>query len=270
MKILVLGSSGQIGNCVCNFLRNKNHEVFTWDIKDSQDQDLAKYNPELIRIMTECDFVYYFASDVGGAKYLEKYQDSFDFINNNMLIMINVFDALRQTGKPFIFTSSQMADIRQSTYGILKVIGEKMTAKLNGLAVRLWNVYGRETDEEKFHVITDFIKMAKMHNRIKVRTDGSESRQFLAAEDLCDCLEILTQNFDSLDKSKNYHITNFEWIKISRIAEIISSLSGCEIEYSDRKDKTQMNSMNPPDEYILNFWQPSISIEDGIKRLYYE
>ena len=29
-----------------------------------------------------------------------------------------------------------------------------------------------------------------------------------------------------------------------------------------------MNLMNKPDEYILNFWQPRISIEDGIKLLY--
>ena len=269
MKILVLGSSGQIGKPICSHLIQDGHNVIEWDIKNSIDQDLSKYNAALEDTMSQSDFIYYFASDVGGAKYLEKYQNSYDFINNNMLMMINEFGALKNTNKPFIFTSSQMADIYASTYGLLKLIGEKLSSDLNGLTVRLWNVYGEETDEEKFHVITDFIKMAKNNNQIKVRTNGKESRQFLSVDDLYKCLITLTSNFDKLDKTKNYHITSFKWTSIAEIAKIISDLSGCEVIFSDGEDKTQMNAMNKPDEHILNFWSPSISIEDGIKKLYY-
>lgn len=268
MKIMVLGSSGQVGYPVCKFLQKQGYSIVEWDIKNGPHQDLTKNNTDLKNEMKNCDFVYYFASDVGGAKYLEKYQDSYDFINNNMNMMNNVFSALKETSVPFIFTSSQMASIHESTYGTLKLIGEKLCAKLNGLTVRLWNVYGKETDEEKFHVITDFIKMAKTENKVKVRTDGQESRQFLSVDDLCECLLILTKNFDSLDKSKNYHITSFSWVKISEIANIISELSGCLVEYSNRKDQTQMNYMNKPDEYILNFWKPTTTIYEGIKKLY--
>jgi nucleoside-diphosphate-sugar epimerase len=49
-------------------------------------------------------------------------------------------------------------------------------------------VYGKEHDEEKSHVITDFIKMAKQDGVIKMRTDGTESRQFLYADDACEAL----------------------------------------------------------------------------------
>lgn len=268
MKILVLGSSGQIGSEVCKFLLENGHTVFTWDIKDSQDQDLTKHNPKLLDTMKESDFVYYFASDVGGAKYLEKYQDSYQFIYNNITMMNNVFSALKEANKPFIFTSSQMADIKESTYGTLKIVGEKLSKSINGLSIRLWNVYGKESYEEKSHVITDFIHMAKTQGIIKVRTDGRESRQFLAAEDLYNCLIFLTQNFNSLDKDKNYHITSFNWTSIREIANIISEISGCKIEYGEKKDQTQMNYMNEPDKYILNFWQPLIKIQDGIKNLY--
>lgn len=268
MKILVLGSSGQIGSKICKNLKEDGFSVIEWDIKNSINQDLSKPNKNFDEIVDSADFVYYFASNVGGAKYLEKYQDSYEFIADNLNIMTNVFSVLKKTKKPFIFTSSQMADIKESTYGTLKIVGEKLSKAIGGLSIRLWNVYGEEPYEEKSHVITDFIHMAKTQGVIRVRTDGRESRQFLAVEDLYNCLIFLTQNFSSLNKDKNYHITSFNWISIREIANIISEISGCKIEYGEKKDKTQMNYMNKPDPYILNFWKPLISIEDGIKNLY--
>jgi nucleoside-diphosphate-sugar epimerase len=270
MKILILGSSGQLGSYATLYFRQKQHEVIEWDILNSFEQDLRVFNSNLIATMINSDFVLYFASDVGGAKYLEKYQDSYDFINNNMSIMRIVFDALKTTKVSFIFTSSQMADIPDSTYGNLKLIGEKLTKNLNGLCVRLWNVYGSEHDEEKSHVITDFINMAKYNNKIITRTDGNESRQFLYVEDFCDCIYTLIKNYNELNKNKNYHITSFEWNTIKDVARIISKISNCGVEYSDRKDLTQKNSMNVPDSYILKFWNPKITLEEGIKKLYYD
>ena len=84
-----------------------------------------------------------------------------------------------------------MAEMSHSSYGMLKALGEKMSRDINGLVVKFWNVYGKEHDEEKSHVITDFIKMAKEEGEIKMRTDGTESRQFLYADDACEALLIL-------------------------------------------------------------------------------
>jgi nucleoside-diphosphate-sugar epimerase len=267
MKILVLGSAGQIGKSTVDFLKQKNHDVIEWDIVTDESHDLRKYNEKLKEEIINSDFIYYFASDVGGAKYLENKQNSFDFIYNNMMIMCNTFTLLSECKKPFIFTSSQMAELYHSTYGLLKLLGEKMTNDIGGLVVRLWNVYGIENDEEKSHVITDFVKMAKNNGIITMRTDGEESRQLLYAEDCAECMLNLTERYDILDKSKNYHITSFEWIKIKEVADIISELTGCSVEIGKNKDKTQMNAMNPPDTYILNFWQPKTKLKDGIKSI---
>ena len=271
MKILVLGSEGQIGKPTCKYLREQGHEVIEFDCKiDPINQELIlPYNQtDLLDRMEECDFCYYFASNVGGAKYLEKHQDSFDFIVENMMIMTNVFRVLHLLGKPFIFTSSQMAELSYSTYGMLKLLGEKMANDIGGLVVRLWNVYGPEYDQEKSHVITDFCKMAKSNKLINMRTDGKESRQLLYVEDCAECLLTLTNLYDTLDKTKNYHITNFNWVSISHVADIIAKISGCQVQYGMNKDKTQMNAMNDPDRYILNFWSPKTSLEDGIKKIY--
>lgn len=267
MKILVLGSEGQIGKPTCKYLESQGHEVIRFDKKTDIYQDLSE-GWSVWDDLDECDFVYYFASNVGGAKYLEKYQHTFEFIEDNLRIMVNTFTALKETKKPFIFTSSQMAELPYSTYGQMKLLGEKMTKDLGGLAVRLWNVYGYEDEEEKAHVITDFCKMAKREGKIKMRTDGEESRQLLYAEDCAKALLTLTEKYDTLDRNKNYHITNFEWVKIKEVAEILSKHTGCEVEYGTNKDMTQMNAMNDPDPYILELWKPETKLEEGIIKIY--
>lgn len=270
MRILVLGSAGQIGAPTCKFLREQGHEVVEYDIVDDPDQyDLRIANRNLLDALKDVDFVYYFASDVGGAKYLASRQDTYEFIDNNMRIMSHVFTRLKATGKPFIFTSSQMAELDHSTYGLLKRLGEKMTTDIGGLFVRLWNVYGPEAEGEKSHVITDFVKMAKETGTIKMRTDGVESRQLLYAEDCARAFLTLTENYDELDKSKNYHITNFEWVSIAEVAKTVALIHGdCEIIYGKAIDNTQKNAMNDPDPYILNYWQPRTSLYEGITKIY--
>ena len=151
---------------------------------------------------------------------------------------------------------------------MLKSLGEKITHDLGGLVVKFWNVYGYETDPEKSHVITDFIKMAKSEGIIKMRTDGVESRQFLYADDACEALLTLSKEYNILDKTKDYCITSFEWNKVYEIANILDVLSSCEVIPSDKKDKTQRNAMNEPNNYIKKYWSPKTSLEKGIMKLY--
>lgn len=270
MRILVLGSAGQIGAPTVKYLRENGHDVIEYDIVDDPDQfDLRIANRNLLDAMNVCDFVYYFASDVGGSKYLEKYQDTYEFIDNNMRIMSHVFTRLKATEKPFIFTSSTMADLDHSTYGLLKRIGEKLTADLGGLCVKLWNVYGPEQDGDKAHVITDFVNMAKDTGTIKMRTNGEESRQLLYVEDCSQALLTLTENYNLIDRTKNYHITNFEWIPILEVAKTVALIHGnCEIIQGKGTDKVQLATKSIPDPHILKYWQPTTSLYEGITKIY--
>lgn len=270
MKILILGSAGQIGRYLTKFISHLGHEVHEWDIVYSEEQDLRVRQDGFIRALVNCDFCFYLASDVGGAKYLEKAQSSFQFIYNNMAMMNNVFSALKETKKPFLFTSSQMAELSFSTYGQLKLLGEKMAKDIGGLPVRLWNVYGAEPTSEKSHVISDFCNMAKAGKDIVLRTDGLESRQMLYVIDCADAFVTLMNNYAYLDKSQNYHITTFHWVTIREIAEIVSRISGCKVVPGARKDATQANAMNNADPYILNWWRPVTSLEEGILKVYNE
>lgn len=269
MKHLVLGSSGQIGNYVVEYFKAHGEDVIEFDIQRSIDEDIRISNNIILENrIKDCDIIHFLAFDIGGAKYLEKYQNSYTFISNNMKIMVNVFEFVKKYNKPIIFASSQMSELTHSTYGQLKSIGEKITKDLGGIAIRLWNVYGYESFEEKAHVITDFIKMAKYDGVIKMRTDGTESRQLLYAEDCAECMLMLSKNYHTLNKDKNYHITSFEWVTIMDVANIISDISNCKIESSNKKDNTQKNAMNNADDYILNLWKPKTSLKDGIYKLY--
>jgi len=269
MKILVLGSEGQIGKPVCEFLFKSGHTVLRFDIKIAEAHDLRKYTRALESGVEWADFVYYFASDVGGSKYLESKQDSFEFIRDNLAIMQNTFGVLEKYKKPFVFTSSQMAEQPDSTYGNLKLIGERYTKSLGGMFIRLWNVYGKEEDEEKSHVITDFISQAK-NGKIQCRTNGEEERQFLHVDDFCRCILTLTERYEEIDKSHNIDISSFQWTKIKDLADICCILFPCVAEFSDRYDQTQKNYKNDPKRDILKFWQPQISLSEGIKKIVLE
>lgn len=268
MKYLVLGSAGVIGKPLCNHLRSEGHEVIEFDIENSETEDLRLYqNPWLRKCIEQCDFIFFLSWDVGGSLYLEKYQDSYEFIQNNLKIITNTFEAIRIANKPFIFASSQMANMSYSTYGITKMLGEKLTQALNGLTVKFWNVYGYEHDLNKSHVITDFILKAKNTGIIDMRTDGTESRQMLYADDCSECLYQLSKVYSELDKTKNYHITSFEWNTVAEIAEIIAGCyQGATIIAGDKVD-IQKDLRNTPDPHILTYWQPKVSLRQGIRKI---
>lgn len=268
-RFLILGSAGQIGTYLTNYLIEKNYQVDTFDIEDSIHEDLRTHNNKLLeQKVKNSDFIFFLAFDVGGSRYLNKYQHTYEFIDNNMKIMTNTFQLLKKYNKPFIFTSTQMSNMVHSPYGLLKLVGEKLTISLGGLFVKLWNVYGIEKDLEKSHVITDFILKAKETNIIDMISDGSELRQFLYAKDCCDCLLRLSDLYSELSRDEEYHISSFKWNSIVEIAEIVSSkINSSKIIPANKKDLVQKNMKNEPNKYILKFWQPETSIEEGIQRI---
>jgi nucleoside-diphosphate-sugar epimerase len=263
-NILVLGSSGQIGNSLCNFLRKKNYNVFEFDIERIKNEDL-RIKDVLDKILLDVDFVFFLAFDVGGSRYLEKLEKTFEFIENNSKIMVNTFESLNKSKKPFIFASSQMSNMSYSSYGVLKMLGEYYTKSLDGIVVKFWNVYGIETNEEKSHVITDFIKMSR-NGKIKMRTDGEEFRQFLYADDCSEALEIMMNNYTDINRGESIDITNFEWTKILDLANIISNIQKCEVVKGESVD-LQKDKQNEPNNYILNYWRPKTSLEEGVKNI---
>ena len=274
-NILVLGSSGQIGHHFCHYLEKKKYNVLKFDILDGKKYDLRiNNNIKLIKLLKKSSYIFFLAFDVGGSRYLKKYQNSSRFILNNLKIMNNTFELLSKYKKPFLFASSQMSNMTYSNYGLLKLIGEKISSSLNGNSVKFWNVYGIEKDLSKSHVITDFILMSLKNKKIKMMTNGAESREFLHADDCSIGLEVIMNNHTKFKlQNKELHLTTGKETKIIEIAKIIQRIAkkddfNINIFKGKKKDTVQRNRKNKYNQYLSKFWKPKVNIEAGIKEIY--
>tara|TARA_X000001036_G_C20692174_1_gene809766 strand:+ start:3602 stop:4462 length:861 start_codon:yes stop_codon:yes gene_type:complete len=275
--VTVLGSSGQIGAYLTTYLRDKGYKVYEHDIVRSPLEDMTYFpNQILERKIEDSDFVFFLAFDVGGSRYLAKYQHTFDFINNNTRLMAQTFGFLEKYKKPFVFASSQMSNMSYSPYGVLKRVGELYTRSLKGLTVKFWNVYGIEYDEEKSHVITDFIRKGfEIENggTIEMLTDGTEERQFLYAEDCCEALEEVMNSFSNFKIDDELHITSFNTTTIKEVAQIIMGQFNMiekvvHFKPAEAKDTVQQNKKNEANTYITGWWLPKTTIQKGIAKVF--
>ena len=274
MKITILGSSGQIGAYLSEYLSRKGHIIREFDIVNGGHQDMTIIpNPYLENAIEESDFVFFLAFDVGGSRYLKKYQHTFDFVNNNTRLMTNAFGLLEKYKKPFVFASSQMSNMSYSPYGTLKRVGELYTESLGGLIVKFWNVYGIEKDHDKAHVITDFIRKGFEEGDFEMMTDGEELRQFLYAEDCCEGLEAVMKNYNQFYSDDPLHITNFDYTSIREVAIIIENefrLIGKTVNITpgQASDSVQLDKRNEADRFIEKFWSPKTDLETGISKVF--
>ena len=275
MKVTILGSEGQIGAYLSEYLTNKGHEVTGIDVVYGPENDLrVTPNTYVESKIKDADFVFFLAFDVGGSRYLKKYQHTFDFVNNNTRVMANTFRLLKRYNKRFVFASSQMSNMSYSPYGVMKRVGELHTTALKGLTVKFWNVYGIEKDMEKAHVITDFIRRGFEEGEFEMLTDGTEERQFLYAEDCCEALETVMECYSDFKPEDPLHITSFNSTSIAQIAAIIQGQFNLidrfdvKIKPGLAKDSVQMDKRNEADTYISGWWLPKTSIDQGIAKVF--
>ena len=283
-RVTILGSSGQIGAYLTEYLRREDkYDVREFDLVNGEHQDMRTIpSPELHRVIQTSDFIFFLAFDVGGSRYLKKYQHTFDFVNNNARMMVNAFGLIEKYKKPFVFASSQMSNMSHSPYGVLKRVGELYTQTLKGLTVKFWNVYGVERDMEKAHVITDFIRKGFEEGDFEMMTDGTEERQFLYAEDCCEALETIMEHYSDFKPTDPLHVTSFNSTSIKDVANMIQgqfNLLGADVDpkYMDvsinpglARDSVQMDKRNEADNYILGWWTPTTTLDKGIAKVFAE
>lgn len=269
-RVMILGSEGQIGKPLVDYFDQLGFKTYYVDITASTSLDLR--NSEDCKTvdywLKGCDFVYFLAFDVGGSKYLKEYEASYDFIQNNTLIMSNVFDMLKRNNTPFAFASSAMAEMPWSTYGQLKRLGEAFTKSLGGVSTRFWNVYGPEETGQRAHVITDFIEMASKDKIIKLRTNGFEERDFMYVEDCCKALHEVMNHYDEFENDLVTLATE-KWTSIESIALIVANHYDANLVYGTSEDSVQMGNTPTPKHLstIKKYWSPTVSIEEGIAHM---
>lgn len=261
-NVLVLGSRGQIGSDLCEYLQSQNFIVDEIDIVLGDSHDLRNKESLLEQKLSTTDFVIFLAFDVGGAKYLKEKESDLIFINNNIRIMENVFLAVKSMAIPFLFASSQLALSLDSTYGTLKRLGESYSSAIGGKSIRFWNVYGKEDQGAKSHAITDFVTSAINKGSIQVLSNGLETRDFLYVRDASKAITIAMNNYSELPNVSD--VASFEWRSIKSVAEDISKYLNADIFFSE-VESSNLHSKIEPRKEILEIWKPEVDFESGLK-----
>jgi UDP-glucose 4-epimerase len=149
-------------------------------------------------------------------------------ISRNCLGMLNCLDQLRSENfKHLIFTSSASSDLSESPYLASKRACEalcqayKSSYGVNIKILKLSSVYGPHSIK-KNSVIPSFIKRCINREPIVIYGDGSQVRDFINVKDVV----------KSITHQKEGFITTGKLTTISRIAEIISSVSNELIDFT--------------------------------------
>ena len=189
---------------------------------------------------------------------------------------MNTMNSLSKYKKPFIHSSSQMSNMNNNPYAVLKRLTELYTEQTNGINIKLWNVYGNEPINEKSHVIPDFIDQAIENGVIQMRTNGNEERQFVFADDFGEALHVVVENYEKFKSYESIDISSFVWVSIKEIALLIRDLAK-EILHKDIEIKegtyvdTFHNRKNFPQQSLLNtMWSPRVSLKEGLRRIFLE
>ena len=256
IRNLVLGSEGFVGRPLCAYLEGAGEEVVRFDIKRGDHEDARAVRLPLAGV----DRVYVLAWEVGGAKYLYRDDVQFRQLDWNLQLLLNVMPQLRESGVPFLFVSSQLAEEHDTVYGVTKRLGEVWTHLLHGVRVRLWNVYGGYEDEsERSHVISDFVHQALEKGRIEMLTSGEEVRQFIHVDDVCAAFHSgLARGLRGL-----YDVTSFEWIRVREVADAVGGLTGATVIPGTRVGSTPITPMVGK----IPGWEPQVDLRAGLARM---
>lgn len=257
MRDLVLGSDGFIGKPLCEYLRAQGNQVVGIDIRRGSDHDLRR-----IRINTNgFDRIFFLAWDVGGSKYLYKSSTQAHQISWNCDLLANVMPQLKNTN--FLFVSSRLAEDCSSAYGVMKKSGEVWSSLYGGKVLRIWNVYGTlEQIGMKSHLISDLVNQAVISKKIRLLTDGLETRQFVHVEDVARAFEIAFAN----NITKVYDVTSNIDMTVLEVANMIARVTGVDVEPREGFSARGKEFVNKEID-ILPSWTRVVSFNSGVYRL---
>ncbi len=256
MRNLVIGGEGFAGKHFVEFLRSKNEDVVSFDIKNGDHED-AKI---AILDFDNIDRVYFLAWNVGGAKFIYNEDLQLEQLDWNLKLLQNVMTQLEKSKKPFLFISSQLAEEHHTVYGVTKRLGEVWTRLLNGVFIRQWNIYGPiEKESIRSHVVSDFMQQALTTGEIRMMTTGEEKRQFIHIEDVNEAWYKAMQ-----DNLKGTHdVTSFEWVRVLDLAQHIADLTGAKVIPGEKKGSTP----ETPIKGKIPGWHPKVHLRDGLAKM---
>lgn len=253
MKVLVTGSSGQLGSYVCELLM-RDHEVTGLDIRDQPYASLSGLSVKgdirnakgVSAAVKGMEGVVHCAAQVSVDR---SQQDPFPDAETNVLGTLNVLHESARAGVTrFIYVSSaavfgqpRYLPIDEnhptdptSNYGVSKLAGEKYAlaysknAGMEAISVRPFNFYSPRADPTSPYsgVITKFVSRVRAGQPPVIEGDGTQTRDFIHARDVAAFLGMLL-----VKKGKGGEVFNCG----SGISTSVKDLAGIVIRASGRE-----------------------------------
>jgi len=240
MKIAVFGGSGFLGMYLVGELLKRNHEVYVYDKKKSDNSfsSAVYYEADILERENIIDIIAANRFDIvynlaGFANLDQAIKFPYLTLQLNVLGNINVLDGCVKAGvRRFVYASSAYAmSNKGSFYGISKLTSEKIVeeyATRYNLAFTILR-YGSVYSEMSFNnnYIYNLIETAIKTKKIEHGGDGSEIREYIHASDAAKLsVDVIESN-----EFENEHVifTGTEKMKRIELFQLINEILGDKI-----------------------------------------
>ena len=285
-KITVLGSNGFIGNAVFKRLQKKGFDPIPIPASSKGprlDKGIDWLN------LSGIDTVYLCAGRTGGVGRMQK--DPLSFVLPNVRIHMNVFEAAQRDGVRRVICGQSITGypdvshpVEEDEYGMgalhpaYFVPGNtwrfvdklaQMFRNLEVVFVRPSNVYGprNDFDPQTSHVIEATVrKVYERQNPFVIWGNGSETRDPTYIDDLAEALTLCGDC-----PVGAYNIGTGQSVTVNEMVKILCDHADFhpELRYDTSKPtaiQTRYLDISKTQEVLK--WNPSVTIEDGLKRTY--
>ena len=295
-RSVVTGGAGFIGSNLVDHLVRIDHKVIVLDnFVSGKKANLAHHKKKDVKIIkvdiSKCktldkyfkraDYVFHLA---GLAEIIPSIKNPKKYFNTNVLGTLKVVEAAKRAGvKKLIYAASsscygspknlptsekEKIDIKHP-YGLTKFLGEQLVLKyatnfnMPNISFRFFNVYGPRLNMSGQYsaVFGNFLKQKKNNKPLTIVGDGKQTRDFIHVDDL-------TNAFIKVAKSrlvnKIYNLGSGKETSINKIAKLFGGKKII-IPKRPREPKRSLANISKIKKDIN--WKPTITIQEGIKRL---
>jgi UDP-glucose 4-epimerase len=296
-KILISGSSGQVGSCLVEHF-SKRYNVVGLDVKksgipevdrittlgDIRDKDIVN------KLVKDVDAVIHTAAQLNIKRSLENPILDADI---NIMGTLNLLDAARKNKNisKFVYLSSSVVygnaeylpiDENHplnpvSAYGLSKLTGEKycfLFNKVFGLpivCIRPFNIYGNREDPKSSYVsiVSKFVDMVRNNKPLIIYGDGKQMRDLVHVKDVASFIEIVLERAETVGEV--YNLGSGKPVAVLDIAKLVLRMNGKDekgnIVYKKEEEGKIEHSYADIKKSLKIGYKPKITIGQGINEI---